>query len=40
MLQVDTSAPKQQGITFYDAGNEVCLSDHVPPGCLSVLKYG
>lgn len=38
ILQVDTLAPKQQGITFYYAGNEVWLSDHVPPGCLSVIK--
>lgn len=38
MLQVDTSAAQQQGIIFYDAGNQVWLSDQVPPVCLSVTK--
>jgi len=36
ILKVDTLCAKQLGITFYYAGNEVWLADHVPAACCSV----
>lgn len=36
LLQVDTEAAAAAGVTFYYAGNEVWLSDAVPPGCCAV----
>lgn len=36
ILKVDTLKAKQLGVTFYYAGNEVWLADHVPPVCCSV----
>lgn len=36
ILKVDTLSAKQLGVTFYYAGNEVWLADHVPPVCCSV----
>ncbi|MFC3749547.1 RNA 2'-phosphotransferase [Paenibacillus sp. GCM10012306] len=38
ILKVDTQCAQQLGITFYYAGNEVWLAEHVPPVCCSVLK--
>lgn len=37
ILQVDTEQARGLGVTFYYAGNEVWLSDRVPPKCCSVL---
>ena len=34
LLQVDTQKAKEQGVKFYFAGNEVWLSDDIPPNCL------
>jgi putative RNA 2'-phosphotransferase len=36
ILKIDTASAKQLGITFYYAGNEVWLADHVPSACCSV----
>lgn len=36
ILEVDTSSAKQSGVTFYYAGNEVWLADHVPAASLTI----
>ncbi|MFC5452136.1 RNA 2'-phosphotransferase [Paenibacillus aestuarii] len=38
ILEVDTVSAKQQGVTFYYAGNEVWLAEGVPPISLSVVE--
>lgn len=38
ILQVDTTAAQSFGVVFYYAGNEVWLSDEVPPSCCSMLN--
>lgn len=40
ILKVDTGLAKQQGVSFYYAGNEVWLAEHVPPKCCSILESG
>ncbi|MFD0715388.1 RNA 2'-phosphotransferase [Paenibacillus sp. GCM10027626] len=40
ILQVDTVKAASMGITFYYAGNEVWLADHIPAACCSVFKQG
>lgn len=38
ILEVDTLSAKQLGSTFYYAGNEVWLTNHIPAVCCSVLE--
>ncbi|MGG1518204.1 RNA 2'-phosphotransferase [Paenibacillus oryzisoli] len=38
ILTIDVMRAKQASVTFYYAGNEVWLADHVPAVCCSILE--
>jgi len=38
ILEVDTDSATQAGVTFYYAGNEVWLADHVPAASCAMMK--